>query len=317
MFKYFKSLLFLGLGFFLLFIAFQGIDFAEFSIVLKNISLKWILLSMLLGYLAFVFRGLRWYLLITPLGYKPNVLNLINAIAFGYLFNSFIPRSGEIARCTSLNKVSNMPVSTLFGHVILERLIDFILLFLCILFALLLNYQDFMSFAAIFTLPKYMLLYMFVFIVFLVLIYRLKDYLISPRNLHKISSFINGIKEGFLSIKKIPNKPLFWLYTLLIWLCYLMMTFVCFYCFSETSNLNLGQGLFIMVAGGLGMVVPTPTGIGSYHYLVIQALVSINITRETSQFFAIIVHSSQAIMIIVAGCFAMISLYRQRKPDNS
>ena len=317
MFKYFKSLLFLVLGFFLLFIAFQGIDFDEFSIVLKNISLKWILLSMLLGYLAFVFRGLRWYLLIKPLGYKLNVLNLINAIAFGYLFNSFIPRSGEIARCTSLNKISNMPVSTLFGHVILERLIDFILLFLCILFALLLNYQDFMSFASIFTLPKYVLLYILVFIVFLVLIYQLKDYLISPRNLHKISSFINGIKEGFLSIKKIPNKPLFWLYTLLIWVCYLMMTFVCFYCFSETSNLNLGQGLFIMVAGGLGMVVPTPTGIGSYHYLVIQALVSINITRETSQFFAIIVHSSQAIMIIVAGCFAMISLYRQRKPDTA
>jgi uncharacterized membrane protein YbhN (UPF0104 family) len=90
------------------------------------------------------------------------------------------------------------------------------------------------------------------------------------------------------------------------------MTIVCFYSFSETKDLDLGQGLFIMVAGGLGMVVPTPTGIGSYHYLVIQALMALNITREVSQLFAIIVHSSQALMIIIAGFFAMIFLYRQK-----
>ena len=317
MFKYFKSLLFIGLGVFLLFIAFKGVEFREFLVVLKNISLKWVLLSMLFGYLAFVFRGLRWYLLIKPLGYKPNIFDLINAIAFGYLFNSFIPRSGEVVRCTSLNKVSNIPVSKLFGHVILERLIDFILLFTCILFALLLNYQDFLDFATIFTLPNNIVLYLSITGMLVLLIYRFKTYFIKPRYVQQISSFIKGIKEGFLSIKKIPNKLLFWIYTLLIWSCYLMMTVVCFYCFSETLNLNLGQGLFIMVAGGLGMVVPTPTGIGSYHYLVIQALMAISITRETSQFFAIIVHSSQAIMIIVAGFFAMIFLYSQKQSDSA
>ena len=94
------------------------------------------------------------------------------------------------------------------------------------------------------------------------------------------------------------------------------MTIVCFYCFSETKDLNLGHGLFILVAGGLGMVVPTPTGIGSYHYLVIQGLMVINISREIAQFFAIIVHSSQAIMILVAGCFAMILLYRKKINKN-
>ena len=317
MFKYFKSLLFIGLGVFLLFIAFKGIEFKEFLVVLKNISLKWVLLSMLFGYLAFVFRGLRWYLLIKPLGYRPNIFDLINAIAFGYLFNSFIPRSGEVVRCTSLNKVSNIPVSKLFGHVILERLIDFILLFTCILFALLLNYQDFLDFATIFTLPNNIVLYLSITGMLVLLIYRFKTYFIKPRYVQQISSFIKGIKEGFLSIQKMPNKLLFWIYTLLIWSCYLMMTVVCFYCFSETLNLNLGQGLFIMVAGGLGMVVPTPTGIGSYHYLVIQALMAISITRETSQFFAIIVHSSQAIMIIVAGFFAMIFLYRQKQSDSA
>jgi len=316
MLKYFKSLFFLVIAFLLLFFAFKGINFKDFSVALTNISFKWIFLSMLLGYLAFVFRGLRWQLLIKPLGYKVRVFDLVNAISFGYLFNSFIPRSGEVARCTSLNKVSNIPVSKLFGHVILERLIDFIFLFASILIALFLNYQDFMKFSKVFSLSNNILLYVVIFIASIVVIYRFRRLFLSHSNLQKIYSFIVGIKEGVLSIKLIPNKFLFWIYTLLIWICYLMMTVVCFYCFSETSSLTLSQGLFIMVAGGLGMVVPTPTGIGSYHYLVIQALMAINISRETSQFFAIIVHSSQALMIIVTGFFAMLFLYRRRKHNS-
>ena len=89
------------------------------------------------------------------------------------------------------------------------------------------------------------------------------------------------------------------------------MTIVCFYCFKETLQLSLVQGLFIMVAGGLGMVVPTPTGIGSYHYLVIKALTILGISREIAQFFAIIVHTSQAIMIILTGVIGMLFLYRR------
>ena len=147
---------------------------------------------------------------------------------------------------------------------------------------------------------------------FIWILYLNRKHFLSLDQRHKVMLFLEGIKAGFYSIKKIPNKFIFFVYTILIWICYLFMTVVFFYCFHETKDFNLAQGLFIMVAGGLGMVVPTPTGIGSYHYLVIQALMAINISRETSQFFAIIVHSSQAIMIIVAGFFAMIFLYRQK-----
>ena len=119
-----------------------------------------------------------------------------------------------------------------------------------------------------------------------------------------------------MSIKDIRNKLSFTIYTILIWTCYLFMTVVCFYCFEETKDLTLSQGLFIMIAGGLGMVIPTPTGIGSYHYLVIKALTAINISREIAQFFALIVHTSQAIMIIGTGFFAMLFLYNQNKKND-
>jgi len=309
--RYIRPLFFLGLGIFLLFISFKGINWTEFQIILKDISLKWIYLSMLFGYLAYVFRGLRWYLLIKPLGFRPKIFDLVNAIAFGYLFNSLIPRSGEVVRCTALNKVSGIPVSKLFGHVLLERLIDFILLVICFFLAFLLNHQDVLAFASLIDLPDDMFLYITALALVVLFIYKFVKSFLSPEHYQKIKLFVNGIKTGFLSIKNIPNKFAFLIYTLLIWVCYFLMTVICFYCFHETKDLNLGQGLFILVAGGLGMVIPTPTGIGSYHYLVIQALIAINISREISQFFAIIVHSSQAIMIIVTGFLAMFFLYQK------
>lgn len=311
-FKYLKPIIFFGLAAFLLWLALKGINFKEFQTALKNIPLYWVALSMLLGYLAFVFRGMRWKLLIKPSGFNVRTIDLVNSIAFGYLFNSFIPRSGELVRCTALNKVTNIPVSKLFGHVLLERLIDFILLAICLILSLVLNYHDFMEFSQLLSVPFNVVYYIMAGVFLIIIIYRARHYILKTEQLNKIHIFFRGIKAGFISIKNMPNKIMFFIYTLLIWLCYLFMTVVCFYCFNETTDLTLGQGLFIMVAGGLGMVVPTPTGIGSYHYLVIQALIILNVERVIAQFFALIVHSSQAIMIILSGFFAMISLYYRR-----
>ena len=311
-----KPLIFFLFGCLLLSFAIKGIDLSNFTATLSSIPIYLVGISMFLGYLAFVFRGLRWQLLINPLGFSPRRSDLIHAIAFGYLFNSFIPRSGELARCTALNRTTGIPVSTLFGHVLLERLIDFILLALCVLLSIVLNYKDVLQFVEIISIPRQLITYIFFFIALIIIIYKTRKFFLTKVQLQQISSFTLGIKTGFTSIKNIPNKLLFFTYTVLIWICYLFMSVVCFYCFNETQDLNLGHGLFVLVAGGLGMVVPTPTGIGSYHYLVIQALMILNISREVSQFFAIIVHSSQALMIIISGFLAMLILYNRKRKNH-
>ena len=290
----------------------NGIDFNNFKDALINIPLKWIFASMCLGYLAFIFRALRWKLLIQPLGFQPKVSNLVHSIAFGYLFNSFIPRSGEIIRCTALNKVTQIPTSKLLGHVLLERIIDFVILTTLFIVSFIFNYKSLFSFFGDINLPQNLITYLFFFLVLMLFIYFVISRFANSTYIQKIINFIIGIKQGFLSLKNVKNKFLFWLYTILIWVCYLFMTIICFLCFFETSSLSILEGLFVMVAGGLGMVVPTPTGIGSYHYFVIKALTSFNISLEISQFFAIIVHTSQALMIIVMGAVAMWVLYRQK-----
>ena len=64
---------------------------------------KWVFFSMVFGSLAIVNRGLRWIVLIDALGYTSSKWNSVSAVAFSYFTNLFIPRAGEISRCTALN----------------------------------------------------------------------------------------------------------------------------------------------------------------------------------------------------------------------
>ncbi|MBJ04632.1 MAG: hypothetical protein CMP65_01855 [Flavobacteriales bacterium] len=310
--KYLQPIFFLILGAGLLTWSLNGINFNNFTESLINIPLKWVFISMTLGYLAFIFRALRWKLLIESIGFSSNNYNLVHSIAFGYLFNSFIPRSGEIIRCTSLNKVTKIPTSKLLGHVVLERIIDFVILLILFMVSFVFNYKYLIGFFNGISIPPNVFNYSIILLLVCFLTYSFLRKWVKSNYLQTIITFISGIKQGFLSLKKVKNQFLFWLYTFCIWACYLFMTTICFMCFYETSNLNIMQGLFVMVAGGLGMVVPTPTGLGSYHYFVIKALTSFNVSLEISQYFAIIVHTSQALMIIVMGGIGMWFLYMNK-----
>ena len=318
--KIVQPVIFALIGAFLLFVSFKDIEWRNFIEAAKDIPLQWVGVSIFLGYLAYVFRALRWALLIYPIKKDIRTLNLIHSIAFGYLWNSVIPRSGELIRCTSLSKTSDIPVSVLLGHVILERLIDLIILLGCIALSIILNYKQINllvssgtnenDFIMAFSHPGIIICLMF--IVMGCVLYRYRKLLLSSVILSKIDNFIFGVKSGFISIKELDNKTMFIIYTTLIWMCYFLMTVICFRCFQETLNLTIGQGLFVFVAGGLGMVIPTPSGIGSYHFLVKKALVILGVGAKIGLYFAIVVHGAQTIMVLVAGFIGMSSLYYKR-----
>ena len=48
-----------------------------------------------MGYLAIVSRGMRWLILLEPLGHQPKMSNSIHAVAFSYFSNAFVPRAGN------------------------------------------------------------------------------------------------------------------------------------------------------------------------------------------------------------------------------
>jgi uncharacterized protein (TIRG00374 family) len=108
----------------------------------------------------------------------------------------------------------------------------------------------------------------------------------------KIYKIVSGFSDGIKSIKDVENVTVFIFHSVIIWTMYYVMTYLCFLAFAPTSDLGLVAGLTVFVFGSLGIVFPSPGGMGSYHYLVGEALGFYNIGGADAFSFAMIVFIS-------------------------
>ena len=315
--KIIKYILLISVSSVLMYFAFKDQNLAEIISKLKNIEYSWLLFSMGFGAIAIISRGVRWIYLIKALGYNSSIKNSVNSVAVGYLTNILIPRAGEISRCTSLQQVEKIPFNKLFGTIILERVIDFAILISLILVSFLYKYQEINSFFSEISgssneslLANPILVFL---IIFSIVLYLLRNHIKKLKYYEKIKSLINGVKEGFISLKNLDHKTPFIMHTILIWLMYLLMTYVCFFAIVETENLNIFDGVYILVIGGLGMVVPSQGGIGSYHLAVKIGLVGIGIAAQPALLFAFAVHTAQTLMTIIFGIISSLLLLSHNK----
>ena len=318
-----KYPLFLGVGLLILYLVVKDQDLDQMLEDLRNAEYSYLLFSMLFGYAAYLFRGLRWLLLLKTMNYKTNANYATQAVAVGYLANTVFPRAGEIVRCTSLYKVTGIPVNKLFGTILLERAIDLILLVFCVALSFVLKYNELNAFIGSLTEGRgegSFQTKIFVLLAFLLIfggLYYFRGAWKKSKFYLKIVDLARGVKEGFQTAFYMKEKGLFALYTLLIWIMYLLMTYICFFSIPETAGLTLTDGLYIMVVGGLGMVVPVQGGLGPYHAAVTLGIVSIGLTEATGITLAVLIHSAQSIMIIITGIIAAIVLsFAKRKTSD-
>ena len=136
-----KYTLLLVIAFTLLIFAFRGVDVKKIISGMFEANLFWVSLSGLISMAAFISRAYRWKLLIEPLGYSPSLKNSTVALMIGYLANLAFPRLGEVSRCGVLSKTDSVPFNKLLGTVIVERVIDVISLFICLLLAAIIEYR--------------------------------------------------------------------------------------------------------------------------------------------------------------------------------
>ena len=312
MYKLLKYSVFVLISSILLYFAFRDQNLSEIVYKLGGIEYKYIIISILFGALALISRGLRWVYLVESLGYSSSKKNAVNSVAVGYLTNILIPRAGEISRCTSLQQVEKIPFDKLFGTIILERIIDFAILIALILISFLYKFKEINLFFdevlgtsenSVFSSPIFIAL-----VVLTVVLYLSRNRLKRLKFYEKIKNLIFGMKEGLISIKNLKNKTTFIIHTIFIWLMYVMMTYICFFAIEETKNLNIFDGIYITVIGGLGMIVPSQGGIGSYHLAVKIGLVGIGIAVQPALLFAFAVHTAQTLMTIVFGIVSSLLL---------
>lgn len=325
MLKVIKNLAFLSIGLLLLYLAFKGQDLQKLIDDVKEANYTYIALSILFGIGAYISRGIRWLILLEPMGYQPKLSNSIYTIIVGYFANLAVPRIGELTRCTTMNQAEKIPVDKLFGTVILERIIDLIMLLSLTLVTVLLKVDEFGGFFLdLFNANKEkypQITSILIVLIILALLGFLLLYLLRSRINNfpmaiKVRSFFLGIKEGIISIKKIRKKGGFILHTLVIWTCYYLMSWVVFYALDETSHLGLIDGLFILVVGGFGMAAPVQGGIGAFHFIVSLGMGVLGISAGPALSYATIVHTSQTLFVLFAGSLSLALLYLNNRKNT-
>jgi len=316
----------------LLYLAFRGIDFQDLISEFKHAKYSWVLLSLFIAFGGYVIRALRWRLLIEPLGYTPGRLNTLYAVMIGYLANFAFPRIGELTKCGTLNKTEKIPLDSLIGTVIVERSIDvitMIILIIIIFFSKINFFGDFLKTQvfnpAIEGVSGYLSISPGIWITIagvLVLLFtsiilfrkRFSHFVIVRKTISIMKGIGSGLKTGFT----MKRRGLFLFYTLLLWAIYFLMTWVVFFALPSTSHLKPIDGLFILVIGSIGITVPVQGGIGAFHWIVSSGLTLYNIPKEEGLAFATLSHESQALFIVLLGCYAiiMLSIRRRRKKIN-
>ena len=306
---------FLGIGVFVFYQLIEAADYNEVVADMKSTSLLAIAITFTMGLLAVISRGLRWKYLLQPLGYKASNKNAVSAVAFGYLANTAVPRSGEVARCAALNSTDDIPVDKLLGTVITERVVDFIMLFIFLSIAIITNYDAFFRLLDKINIsfdkgPNFVLILSVAVLLVGVFV------IIKRRFSNKISKFLKGVGNGVKSVRYMEKKWAFIFHTLFIWTMYFLMSYSVFISMDKLVNLEMFEGLLVMVSGGFGMVFPAPAGIGSYQFAVKIGFEAIGRAGSIGVAAGNVVWFTQTLMLIIAGAIGYLVIIASRNAKS-
>ena len=136
-----------------------------------------------------------------------------------------------------------------------------------------------------------------------------------PGLVGRVAEFLQGLGKGIQSVLAMEKRGLFLAHTFFIWTMYFLMSFVLFKAIPAVNEVRLTDAVLVMVAGGFGMVLPAPGGIGSYHWAVSLGFAAVGFSRDVGFAVANVVWITQTAMIVVTGGlgYLMLFLYRMRR----
>jgi len=325
-----QYLFFAALAAFFVWLSLRGLDRKKWGELKDAIDRAhyWLLIPVFLFLLlAHWLRAMRWRQLMEPLGYHPSKLNSFFAVMIGYFVNLGAPRLGEVIKCTILARYEKIPANKLVGTIVAERAFDVICL--AIVFGLTFIFQ----FDVIDSLAKSYIYPLFEnksgkvsyekiailaggLVVFLLVLKFLFSRLGHINIVQKIKNILIGVWHGLISVRQLKNKPLFFAYTIGIWMLYLVSTWCGFFAISETSKLGLADALTVLAMGSVGMIL-SPGGIGAYALLVQETVALYNIPKlPYGQALGWLLWFGQFLSFVFFGVVSFILLPRVNKTKN-
>lgn len=311
-----KIILPLAFGCLLLWFLYSKMDVSEiWRVVKEGVRYDIILVSLLFGLFANIVRGLRWGLLISSLGERFKMSNVIYAVLGNYAVNLVLPRVGEVWRCGMITKYDKISFPKLLGTLLIDRVSDTIMVGMITLLIFIFNISFFTSFFA--KNPALLEGFQSMFnsiwiyvaaIIFIAGIWFVFTYMSNFTLVQKAKAMLKNVWTGMKSIWFMEHKMLFVIETLLIWGGYFCYFYITFYAFDFTKDLGIVVGLITFTMSSIGVAVPVQGGIGPWHFMVIATLVCFGVNENDAAAFALVVHTVQTVWIGLCGLFGVVAL---------
>lgn len=303
-----------------LWIAFKSIDIDELWQQILLVDYYWLPFFIAILVFSHFMRAIRWRLLLPDEYQNTYRSTLFAGVMLGYVVNNIIPRLGEISRPVYVSKKTGLKSGILIGTVVIERIFDLITMLCIAMVAVFWLIKDLGTLESLLGLEGWSTIY-YLFIPLLIgllfffiwIFYKLILYIdtnIDTQNplLTKIISFGRSFSEGLISLKKVKNWPLFLFLTSCMWFGYILMIYLPFYMMELQADfgLNLWDAVVLTVVSAVGVTIPTPAGIGSYHLLMQQSLYMLyEVPLAKGLTYATVIHAITILAVFIIGPIAL------------
>lgn len=315
--RHIKIIIGVLLSAFFLWIFLRKVNMQEVWEGLKGSSLSLILLSFIVGLSHIIFRCIRWRYLLNPIKSDIGFYNLFSTTIIGYTVSWLIPgRLGEIVRPVLLGQREKISKSAAFATIIIERFMDgltVIFIFGIFLFTFRLHISTVKSQYLVRIASFGGIIFTLISIVSLVVLLflvqkkdRIKAYMERqygrPKSflLQKISGGFYAFLEGASVLKNIRIVMVTFFYSLIIW----AIIGIGIWLGIKAANVDIPiAGTFLILPLlVIGIAIPTPGGVGSYHEAMQLGLMGFfGVAREAATSAAILMHAITIIPVILLG----------------
>jgi len=322
--KVINSLFWVLIGGFFLYLTLKGKPLNELFNSVTSADPFWVAMNGVALVSVFLLRGFRWKLLLQNTGEEPKQVFVWYALMMGFFVNSFTPRLGEVARCTTLKTASDVPVSKSLGTMVTERMWDmlFLLVGVGVVFVLEIKRLHPVWIELIDGIHKMITKNSMLFIgisvgliVMALIAYRiLKSKQVFKKGADFIKEFWQTIKLSF-SIKR---YPLFLIVTLLIWGVLIFMNYFALLALKETAGFSVYFAFILLFVVGIGWAIPSPSGIGTTHFIVLQVFLAFGLAESGGLAFGVLSNGLTFIYtILLGGLSLLVYQFTTRIKDRS
>lgn len=306
---------------FFLYLAFRKVDLPRLWTVINSARLWPLYLVVIIAFLQYLIRALRWSILLEPTK-KVAYSNCLLCVLVGFAANSILPaRLGEFVRAGCLGRKEGVKGGVVFGSIVVDRFFDGFTLLLVLVIGLVGTtfmpewkaLGDGLKSAGVFVLLAYLCL-----IVCLVgfklkadFFFNLLDRLLFflPSSIRtKVIDTLWHFSLGLVLIKSPRKWILAVFYSFLLWFTHLYQ--IQLIETSVTVSLPFFSAFIILALASFGAMIPSGPGyIGTFHLAVQYGFMIFGISKEVALSAAILWHASTVLPTIFFGAVAVFFLH--------